>query len=162
MGGSDVTFALAGRRRVLLLGQSHRARRLPHQHRRLLEVGRRGRVVAAPRGGRLARRRRPLRRAGRRRAVAADQQRVAGARGARRPPTQAATHAAQTRKAVAELGRHQVVENRVDGRVEVDHDAAEIKQVVVALNAQRHHRLRRNDDDPQGQRPERQQTQEEG
>lgn len=118
-------------------------------------------MVAATRGGRLARRRRPLRRAGRRRAVAADQQRVAGAGCARRAPTQTAAHAAQAREAVAELGRHQVVQDGVDGRVEVEHDAAEVEQVVVALDAQRRHRLRGHDDDPQGERPERQQTQEE-
>lgn len=52
-------------------------------------------------------------------------------------------------EAGAELGAHQVVEDGVDGGVEVDHDAAEVEDVVVVLDAEPLHRLVRDDDDPE-------------
>lgn len=38
--------------------------------------------------------------------------------------------AEQSQEAVAELGRHQVVQDRVDSRIQVNHDAAEIDEHV--------------------------------
>lgn len=52
---------------------------------------------------------------------------------------------------LTELGRHQVVENRIDGRVQVQHDPAEVQQVVVGLHAQTLHVFVRCNDDPQGE-----------
>lgn len=67
----------------------------------------------------------------------------------------------QFAKAVSELGRHQVVEYRVHCRVQVQHDATEVQQVVILLDADAVDHFGRFYDNPQRQRSERQQTQEE-
>ena len=60
-----------------------------------------------------------------------------------------------------ELGRHDVVEDRVDGRVEVEHHPAEVEGVVVGLHAETLHVLVGRQDDPQREEAERQQADEE-
>uniref|UniRef100_A0A182M9A1 Uncharacterized protein n=1 Tax=Anopheles culicifacies TaxID=139723 RepID=A0A182M9A1_9DIPT len=62
--------------------------------------------------------------------------------------------AEQLQEPVAKLRRHQVVQDRIDGRVHVQHDAAEVQQYVEPLDTDRNDRLARHDNDPQGERPE--------
>lgn len=75
----------------------------------------------------------------------------------------AAAQAAQPPEPVAELGRHQVVQDRVQGGVDVHHDPAEEQQQVEVLDADQLHDVvvGRRQDDPQDERAERQQAQEE-
>lgn len=61
----------------------------------------------------------------------------------------------------AEFGRHDVVQNRIDGRIEVEHDTTEIQSVIVSFNTHRLHLLVGRQDDPQRENAERQQTNEE-
>lgn len=68
---------------------------------------------------------------------------------------------ADTLEAVSELGGHQIVQNRVDGRVEVQHDSAEVKDVVVPLHTQAVHLFRGHEYEPEGEDPERDETDEE-
>lgn len=49
-----------------------------------------------------------------------------------------ASHAFQTeetQKSVAELGRHQIVQYRINSRIEVDHDATKVDQHVIDFRA---------------------------
>lgn len=64
-----------------------------------------------------------------------------------RVPAQAAEQ--QTPEAAAELRGHQIVEYWIHGRVEVQHEAREVQQVVVAGNAEMFHILRIGRDHPQ-------------
>lgn len=59
-------------------------------------------------------------------------------------------------EALAELGRHQVVQDRIDGGVQVEHDPAKIKQIVIRLHAQTLQIFIRSDDDPQREHAKRQ------
>jgi len=76
----------------------------------------------------------------------------------------AAAQAAQPPEPVPELGRHEVVQDGIERRVYVQHDAAEEQQQVKVLDAQQLHDVvvGRRQDDPQDERPERQQAHEEG
>lgn len=69
---------------------------------------------------------------------------------------------AQSQETTPELGAHHIVEYRVDRRVDVEHDPAEIQQDVVVLDAQVDDGAGGHHDDPQGKRTEGQQTDEEG
>lgn len=73
----------------------------------------------------------------------------------------AASEAADPREARAELWRHEVVQDGVDGRVEVVHRAAEVEYVEVLLDAQIEDRLVADEDDPECESPEGQQAEEE-
>lgn len=64
-----------------------------------------------------------------------------------RVPAQAAEQ--QTPEAAAELRGHQVVEYRIHGRVEVQHEAREIQQIVVSGDTQTFHILGAGRDHPQ-------------
>lgn len=66
--------------------------------------------------------------------------------------------AQQPQEALAELGRHQIVQNGVQRRVDVQHDPAEVQQRVVAVDAELQNRLRRHNYNPERERAERQQT----
>lgn len=70
----------------------------------------------------------------------------------------AAAQAAQPAESVAELGRHQVVQDGVQRRVYVQHDAAEEQQQIELLDADQRHDVvvGRRQDDPQDERAERQ------
>lgn len=68
----------------------------------------------------------------------------------------------ETGESFAKLGGHEIVEYRVHGRIEVQHDAAEVEQTVVASQADVVQRLLCAEDDPQGEHSERQQADEEG
>lgn len=54
-------------------------------------------------------------------------------------------------EAVAKLGAHNVVEDWVDGRVDVEHEAGEVEQVEVSLLVYHVENLVGADDDPQGE-----------
>ena len=55
-----------------------------------------------------------------------------------------------------EFGRHDVVQDGIDGRIEVEHDAAKVQRVVISFDAHRFHLLVRRQDDPQRKNAERQ------
>jgi len=64
----------------------------------------------------------------------------------------------QPPEAAAELGGHQVVQDRVHGRVQVEHKAREVQQIVVAGDAQALHIFGAGKDHPQGEGSEGQQA----
>lgn len=60
------------------------------------------------------------------------------------------------------LGRHQIVENRIDGRVEVEHNAARVQNAVIVVQFHAHQVIAGRQNYPQDEDAERQQAQEEG
>lgn len=64
-------------------------------------------------------------------------------------------------KTIPKLGTHQIVQDRIRHRVQIDHDAAEVQKDVVAFRAQFVNRLFGRNDNPEGERAERDQTDEE-
>lgn len=73
-----------------------------------------------------------------------------------------APESTEPHESIAELGGHEVVEDRVDGGVDVDHDSGEVEQVVVRLDVEREHCFLWCHDDPEGEGAEGHQTHEEG
>lgn len=67
----------------------------------------------------------------------------------------------ETRETVSELGGHEIVEDRVDGGVDVGHDTTEVEQVVVDLDVEGEDGLFWRHDDPECKGAERHQAYEE-
>lgn len=73
----------------------------------------------------------------------------------------AALGPAKLAEAPPELWWHQVVQDRIDGRVQVDHDPGRVQYDVVVLEAQVQERVFRDQYDPHGEHAEREQAHEE-
>lgn len=69
--------------------------------------------------------------------------------------------AEQSEESLAELGRHEVVQNGIHGGVQVQHDPAEVQNVVVLLDSQCKNIFLGCDYDPQSEPAKRQQAHEE-
>lgn len=62
------------------------------------------------------------------------------------------SEATETQETVAEFGGHEVVQDGIDGGVDVGHDATEVEDVVVGLQSQ--DGFLRCHDDPEGESAE--------
>lgn len=69
---------------------------------------------------------------------------------------------AQLQESAPELRTHYVVQDRIHGGIDVEHDPREVEDVVVPLQAHVHARPSGSHDDPHGKGSERKQTGEEG
>lgn len=75
------------------------------------------------------------------------------------PPPFAAT---QFPEALSEFRRHQIVQNGIDGRIQVEHDATEVQAIVVAFEAESLHHFIGHNDDPQCEYAKRNEAKEKG